>query len=63
VSDLTNREIRLVVHDYIGVQSGYLGDFSYRTHRDFYPDYCDGKNQGSCRVKIHDASELRVARE
>lgn len=38
---MTNREIRLVVHDYIGVQSGYLGDFSYRTHRDFYPDYCD----------------------
>ena len=31
-----------VVNRYIGVSSdGYLGDFSYRTHANFYPEYCD----------------------
>jgi hypothetical protein len=35
---LTNAEISMVVERYIGVQSGYLGDFSYRTHRQFYFD-------------------------
>lgn len=30
-----------IVNRYIGVENGYLGDFSYRTHRDFYPEYCD----------------------
>lgn len=30
-----------VVSRYIGVEGGYLGDFSYRTHAEFYPEYCD----------------------
>lgn len=30
-----------VVNRYIGVSGGYLGDFSYRTHADFYTEYCD----------------------
>lgn len=30
-----------VANRYIGVTEGYLGDFSYRTHADFYPEYCD----------------------
>ena len=30
-----------VVNRYIGVSGGYLGDFSYRTHAEFYPEYCD----------------------
>lgn len=30
-----------VVNRYIGVSNGYLGDFSSRTHADFYPEYCD----------------------
>lgn len=30
-----------VVNRYIGVDGGYLGDFSYRSHADFYPEYCD----------------------
>ena len=30
-----------VVNRYIGVEGGYLGDFTYRTHADFYPEYCD----------------------
>lgn len=38
---LTEREITRVVNRYIGVSDGYLGDFSYRTHADFYPEYCD----------------------
>lgn len=38
---LTKRDILRLVNDYIGVDSGYLGDFSYRTHAEFYPLYCD----------------------
>lgn len=37
---LTEQEVRQLVSRYIGVDSGYLGDFSYRTHTEFYPDYC-----------------------
>jgi hypothetical protein len=33
-------EINKVV-SYIGVDGGYLGDFSYRTHEEFYPNYCN----------------------
>lgn len=39
--ELTDREITRLVNRYIGVHQGYLGDFSYRTHADFYPEYCD----------------------
>ena len=35
---LTLAEIDWVARGYIGVSQGYLGDFSYRTHRDFYRD-------------------------
>jgi hypothetical protein len=38
---LSKSEIAKVVNRYVGVDSGYLGDFSYRTHADFYPEYCD----------------------
>ena len=34
-------EIHWVVNDYIGVSGGYLGDFSYASHREFYASYCD----------------------
>ncbi len=37
---LTEQEVKQLVNRYIGVESGYLGDFSYRTHTDFYPEYC-----------------------
>jgi len=30
-----------VVNRWIGVHSGYLGDFSYRSHSEFYPEYCN----------------------
>lgn len=38
---LKNSDIYKLVNQYIGVSGGYLGDFSYRTHYDFYPEYCD----------------------
>ena len=33
---LTKKEIYQLVYKYIGVYGGYLGDFSYRTHHEFY---------------------------
>lgn len=42
MAGLTNPEIMKIVKRYIGVSSdGYLGDFSYRTHAEFYPEYCE----------------------
>jgi hypothetical protein len=38
---MSPKEIHRFVNLYIGVDQGYLGDFSYRTHADFYPVYCD----------------------
>src|SRR5690606_10386625 len=38
---LSNAEILAVVNRYIGVSGGYLGDFSYRTHAEFYLEFCD----------------------
>jgi hypothetical protein len=35
---LKNSDIYRLVNQYIGVSDGYLGDFSYRTHDEFYPD-------------------------
>lgn len=40
MAGLTNQEIMKIVNRYIGVSGGYLGDFSYRTHAEFYPEYC-----------------------
>ena len=34
-------DILKLVNEYIGVHGGYLGDFTYRTHREFYPQFCD----------------------
>ncbi len=41
MTSLTRGQIMMVVNRYIGVSGGYLGDFSYRTHAEFYPEYCD----------------------
>ncbi len=38
---LKDRDIKFVTYKWIGVHGGYLGDFSYRTHAEFYHDYCD----------------------
>jgi hypothetical protein len=40
-SMLTKSEIYIITNSYIGVNSGYLGDFSYSTHDEFYPFFCD----------------------
>ena len=37
---LTRQEVMKVVR-YIGVSGGYLSDFSYWTHAEFDPEYCD----------------------
>lgn len=37
---LTEQDAMKVTTRYIGVEGGYLGDFSYRSHTDFYPEYC-----------------------
>lgn len=37
---LTKQQVMQVVNRYIGVSGGYLGDFSYRSHSEFYPEYC-----------------------
>jgi hypothetical protein len=38
---LKNSDIYKLINQYIGVSGGYLGDFSYRTHNEFYPEYCE----------------------
>lgn len=38
---LNKSEIYRLVNDYIGVSNGYLDGFSYSTHYEFYPYYCD----------------------
>ena len=37
---LTKGEVLRVVNRYIGVSGGYLGNFSYRSHQEFYPEFC-----------------------
>ena len=41
MGELRSSEIHWIVYQYIGVEGGYLGDFSYKTHREFYPGFCD----------------------
>ena len=38
---LTRREIGRLVHNWIGVSGGYLGNFSYARHDRFWLDVCD----------------------
>jgi hypothetical protein len=55
---LSAREVEFVTRKWIGVAGGYLGDFSYRTHDEFYPDYCGlediepYKIQGTTRARF-----------
>ena len=41
MAGMTKFEIKRLVNQYIGVAGGYLGDFSYRSHADFYSEYCE----------------------
>jgi len=57
MAGLSNPDIMKIVNRYIGVAGGYLGDFSYRSHADFYPEYCDlninpDQYEGTTRVKF-----------
>jgi hypothetical protein len=38
MTGLTKKEALLVVNRYIGVSEGYLGDFNYRSHAEFYEE-------------------------
>ncbi len=54
---LKKSEIFRIVNDYIGVNDGYLNNFSYRTHAEFYPYYCDldinpNRIQGTTRERF-----------
>jgi hypothetical protein len=40
-SGLSPKERAKLVYRYIGVDGGYLGNFTYATHETFYPTYCD----------------------
>ena len=40
--------ILFVVNQWIGVSGGYLGDFTYRTHQDFYAEFCDIEDIDTC---------------
>ena len=40
-SRLTRKEISHLVHNWIGVNGGYLGDFSYSRHDRFWLEVCD----------------------
>jgi len=41
MTGLSNQEIMVIINNYIGVsRDGYLGDFSYQSHKNFYPEFC-----------------------
>lgn len=40
MNKLGRKEVNSVV-SYIGINGGYLGDFTYSSHADFYPSFCD----------------------
>lgn len=40
MNGLTKQQVMKVVNRYIGVSGGYLGTFDYRTHDEFYAEYC-----------------------
>ncbi len=57
MAGLTPKEIMVVVTRWIGVNGGYLGDFSYRKHAEFYPLYCNldydpGAVEGTTRQRF-----------
>ena len=37
---VTRQEVLVLVNEWIGVRAGYLGDFTYRSHAEFYPEFC-----------------------
>lgn len=54
---LTRGEVTRLVNQYIGVKGGYLGDFTYGSHADFYPEYCEldidpNEHEGTTRQRF-----------
>ena len=54
---MSKMDIKRLVNRYVGVSGGYLGDFSYRTHSDFYPEFCNldidpHQYEGTTRVRF-----------
>jgi hypothetical protein len=41
MAGMSKKDIANLINRYIGVSGGYLGDFTYRSHKDFYVEYCD----------------------
>lgn len=65
---LTPQELSRLVNRYIGVQGGYLGDFSYRTHADFYPEFCNleidpYQYEGATRERFIEILRTRSSRD
>lgn len=63
---LTETEMMSLIHDYIGVEGGYLRGFSYASHEEFYPRFCDFRVDVSARRKEHGttrATFLAILRE
>lgn len=68
VGGLSRRDVVRLVNRYIGVESGYLGDFSYRSHADFYPEYCEldvnpKEFAGTTRERFIEILESRTPRD
>ena len=57
MAGMTRQELKMLVNRYIGVDGGYLGDFSYRSHENFYPEFCNldidpGQYTGTTRARF-----------
>ncbi len=63
---LSESEIMALVFDYIGVDDGYLRDFTYKTHEAFYPRFCDRQIDVKEYRKLHGTTReafLAILRE
>jgi hypothetical protein len=55
VDGMTNQEILRPINRYIGVSNdGYLGDFTYQTHEEFYPEFCGLDINGKRALNNHE---------
>jgi hypothetical protein len=68
VAGLTGGEVAKVIYKYIGVSGGYLGDFSYRTHAEFYPLFCDleidpYEHEGTTRERFMEILKSQTPRD
>ena len=52
MAGLTHLEIMRIINLYIGVSGGYLGDFSYGTHADFYSKYVSERRNAATTERL-----------